>query len=84
MDEQWNGGSRPPVAPDDAFRQNLNRALQDTHRQQLAKRQLQGGAPGGGFPPAGRTWRRAAGFLAAMALLALVFGLGYIWGRRNR
>ena len=49
-DEQWNGGDTPQVAPDARFREDLYRALQETHRQQRVQRQLYGDAGGAARP----------------------------------
>ena len=77
-DEQWNGGDTPQVAPDARFREDLYRALQETHRQQRVQRQLYGEttrpAPFG---------RKLLAFGAALALLLAIFGFGYYLGRRQ-
>lgn len=80
-DEQWNGGDTPQVAPDARFREDLYRALQETHRQQRVQRQLYGSAAGGNAgAPLGR---RMLAFGAALALLLAIFGAGYYLGRRR-
>lgn len=40
MSEQWMTNSAPTVPPDTKFRQDLHRALEETHRQQLAQRKV--------------------------------------------
>lgn len=80
-DEQWNGGDTPQVAPDARFREDLYRALQETHRQQRVQRQLYGSAAGGNAAtPLGR---RVLAFGAALALLLAIFSVGYYLGRRR-
>ena len=80
-DEQWNGGNTPQVAPDARFREDLYRALQETHRQQRVQRQgYAGTADGVDAAPLGR---RVLAFAAALALLLAVFGFGYYLGRRQ-
>lgn len=80
-DEQWNGGDTPQVAPDARFREDLYRALQETHRQQRVQRQLYGGKSGGNADVS--LGRRLLAFAAALALLLAVFGFGYYLGRRQ-
>ena len=80
-DEQWNGGDTPQVAPDARFREDLYRALQETHRQQRVQRQLYGETTGHARPaPFGR---KLLAYGAALALLLAVFGFGYYLGRRQ-
>lgn len=80
-DEQWNGGDTPQVAPDARFREDLYRALQETHRQQRVQRQLYGNAAAGNAAtPFGR---RVLAFGAALALLLAIFSVGYYLGRRR-
>ncbi len=80
-DERWNGGDTPQVAPDARFREDLYRALQETHRQQRVQRQLYADSAGNArnTPFVGRL----AAFGAALALLLAVFGFGYYLGRRQ-
>ena len=40
MSEEWKFPAQPQVPPDAKFRQDLQRALEQTHRQQLVQRQL--------------------------------------------
>ena len=40
MSEQWTSGAYPAVPPDEKFRHDLQRALEQTHRQQMAQRKL--------------------------------------------
>lgn len=81
-DEQWNGGDTPQVAPNARFREDLYRALQETHRQQRVQRQLYGGT---GMTRRGApfTVRPLLAFVAAVGLLAAVFGMGFYLGRRQ-
>lgn len=80
-DEQWNGGDTPQVAPDARFREDLYRALQETHRQQRVQRQLYGETIGPARPaPFGR---KLLAYGAALALLLAIFGFGYYLGRRQ-
>ena len=80
-DEQWNGGDTPQVAPDARFREDLYRALQETHRQQRVQRQLYGDTSGRSRPAS--FGQKALTFGAALALLLAVFGFGYYFGRRQ-
>ena len=76
MDKQWIEESRPLVAPDAKFRQDLARALHDTHQRQQVQRHLYSDqAPH-------RPARSPGVVLAACGLLALLFALGYYLGRR--
>lgn len=78
MDKQWIEESTPLVAPDAKFRQELARALHDTHqRQQVQRRLYSDSAPH-------RPDRSPGLWLAVYALLALLFALGYYLGRRSR
>jgi len=79
-DEQWNGGNTPQVAPDARFREDLYRALQETHRQQRAQRQRYGATAENAPLPLGQ---RMLAFGAALALLLAIFGAGYYLGRRR-
>lgn len=40
MSELWTPDTYPAVSPDAKFRQDLQRALEQTHRQQTAQRKL--------------------------------------------
>jgi len=80
-DEQWNSGDTPQVVPDTRFREDLYRALQETHRQQRALRQLSGSTAGGNA--AAPHGRRVLTFAAALALLLVLFGVSYHLGRRH-
>ncbi len=66
--EQWTADALPPVAPNAKFRQDLQRALEQTHRQQMAQRKL------GTQPPAAQPGllRDSRLRLALLALLAVV------------
>ena len=66
MSESWTKDSYPAVPPDARFRQNLQAALEQTHRQQAAQRKL-------GTQRSARrllSLRQAAG--AALLLLAVL------------
>lgn len=80
-DEQWNGGDTPQVAPDARFREDLYRALQETHRQQRVQRQPHGDSPVSA--PNGSFARKLVAFGAALVLLLAIFGVGYYLGRRR-
>jgi hypothetical protein len=71
MSDQWTKDVYPTIPPDEKFRQDLQRALEQTHRQQMAQRKL------GTHPPPrqdrARTVQRAAGIL--LLLLALLIAL---------
>ena len=72
------------AVPDARFREDLQRALEQTHRQQLAQRQLQSDKKRGVAPGAGRQrLSLLINGLAALALLLLAFGLGFYLGRRR-
>ena len=66
MSTQWTPDVYPAVPPDAKFRQDLQKALEQTHRQQMAQRKLR--APGA--ERNGRLRRQAAG--VALLLLALL------------
>jgi hypothetical protein len=40
MSDQWAAEAYPAVPPNEKFRQDLQRALEQTHRQQMAQRKL--------------------------------------------
>jgi hypothetical protein len=70
MSDQWTKEVYPTVPPNDKFRQDLQRALEQTHRQQTAQRKL-------GTHPApkqdqARTVQRMAGFLLLLVALLLI------------
>ena len=71
MSESWATDSYPAVPPDARFRQNLQAALEQTHRQQAAQRKL------GAHGPDRRllSLQRVAG----LALLALALLLVARW-----
>ena len=69
MSEPWTPEAYPAVPPDAKFRQDLQAALERTHRQQMAQRKL--GTQGSARPLLSP--RRAAGiFFLLLALLLLV------------
>jgi hypothetical protein len=76
MGEQWNDNGTPLVSPDAKFRADLHRALQDSHQRQQVQRQLYGDKAERHYLMTDN-WR----VLAAIALVALVFALGYSLGR---
>ena len=69
MSEEWMSSSTIQVSPDAKFRQDLQRALEQTHRQQLVQRQL-------GTRPARRdlAQRRETWLAASLLLLILLVG----------
>ncbi|MBP8291559.1 MAG: hypothetical protein KAX65_02225 [Caldilineaceae bacterium] len=70
MKEQWKLDDVPQVSPDDKFRQELHLALEQTYRQQMARRQL-GAAP---TPAPARPWlAMIAGVMAFGALIGLAW-----------
>ena len=74
MNEQWQTNDVPQVSPDDKFRQELHHALEQTYRQQMARRQL-GAAPA---PAPQRPW---LAMIAGVMLLGLFLGL--VWRLRR-
>lgn len=69
MSEEWMSPSTTQVAPDAKFRQDLQRALEQTHRQQLVQRQL-------GTRPARRDLTQRRELWLATFMLLLIFLLG--------
>ena len=70
MSEHWKLDDVPQVAPDDKFRQELHLALEQTYRQQMARRQL-GATPAPARP---LPWlAMIAGVMAVGALIGLVW-----------
>ena len=67
MSEEWMSSSTLQVAPDAKFRQDLQRALEQTHRQQLVQRQL-GTRPA----PRGLAQRRETWVTVLLLLLILL------------
>ena len=68
ISKSWPPGAYPAVPPDAKFRQDLQRALEQTHRQQMAQRKV------GAYSPARPMLspRRVAGALFLLLALALV------------
>lgn len=68
MSEPWTPETYPAVPPDAKFRQDLQRALEQTHRQQIAQRKV-----GAYSPPKRRFSPRqlAGGLLLLLALLLI-------------
>lgn len=81
MDERWIEDGKQQISPDAKFRQDLSRALQDTHQRQRAQRQLYGASPQQRRRRSQESWLTT---LAALSFVALIFGLGYYLGRRER
>ncbi len=77
MIDQFTAQSYPAVPPDDKFRQDLQRALEQTHRQQMAQRKL--GTQGG--QKQARSLGLVAGFLALILAAAVAVGL---WQTRQK
>lgn len=78
MSEQWKTDDVPQVPPDDKFRQELHMALEQTYRQQMARRQL-GASP---TPARSRPWlAMIAGVMAVGALLGIAWRLRRRWRR---
>jgi len=78
MSEEWSSNSTPAVPPDNKFRQDLHRALEETHRQQMAKRKL--GAP----PDRGPNLTRNSTFWLLMIGLLALAGLAVYFAGRSR
>ena len=68
MSEPWTPEAYPAIPPDAKFRQDLQRALEQTHRQQMAQRKV------GAYSPAKPLLspRRIAGLLFLLLALLLV------------
>ncbi len=77
MDKQWSDNGAPLVSPNAKFRQELARALQDTHHRQRVQRELYNSPSTRHSQPT--LWT----FLGAISLLMLFFGLGYYIGRKT-
>lgn len=81
MNEPWSDDGAPLISPDETFRQELARALQDTHHRQRVQRQRHG------LSPARRHQIMILSPLSLITLLALLFGIGfgvgYSIGRRT-
>jgi hypothetical protein len=77
MSEKWGQETAPQVPPDAKFRADLHRALEESHRQQVARRRV--GAHRSGDPD--DAVRRLASF--ALVLL-LVAAAAYIFRYLNR
>jgi hypothetical protein len=77
MSEQWTVEAYPAVPPDEKFRQDLQRALEQTHRQQMAQRKL--GTHGAEKPAL--SLGLIAGCLALILAVAVAVGL---WQTRGK
>lgn len=73
ISKPWTPSAYPAVPPDAKFRHDLQRALEQTHRQQMAQRKI------GAYSPARPLLspRRVAGFL--LLLLALLLAARWVW-----
>lgn len=67
--EQWAVDALPAVAPNAKFRQDLQRALEQTHRQQMAQRKL--GTQPPPQPPLRQDKRLRLALLALLAIALL-------------
>lgn len=82
MSDQFTTESYPAVPPDDKFRQDLQRALEQTHRQQMAQRKLGTQGP----QKQALSMGIVAGFLALILAAAVAVGLWQTrekWARLN-
>jgi hypothetical protein len=79
MSEEWVPNSVPSVPPDSKFREDLHRALEETHRQQMAQRKL-GARPEHGASPT----NSRAFWLLLIGLLTTVGLVGYLVSRSRR
>jgi hypothetical protein len=75
MSNQWTTEAYPAVPPNEKFRQDLQRALEQTHRQQMAQRKL--------HPPPAR--KRTPDLLRFTIVFALLLALlaAFMW-RQDR
>ncbi|MFN8469394.1 MAG: hypothetical protein U0X20_27815 [Caldilineaceae bacterium] len=77
MSDQWTADTYPAVPPDDKFRQDLQRALEQTHRQQMAQRKL--GTQGG------EKQVLSAGIIAAFLALIVAAAVAVgLWQTREK
>lgn len=79
MSEQWGSNSTPSVPPDNKFREDLHRALEETHRQQAAKRKLGARSERHSSPTSSRAF-----WLLLIGLVALAGLVAYLVGRQRR
>lgn len=77
MQEHWSPDEFPQVTPDAKFRQDLHRALAQTHRQHMVQRRL-GTRTAATTPPVQR-----AQWLLIVGLLMLVAVVVYWWQRQD-
>jgi hypothetical protein len=78
MSDQWTAEAYPSVPPNEKFRHDLQRALEQTHRQQMAQRKLgTHGAAKHTLSP-----RRMLGVVALF--LAAAIALRWLQGRAGR
>jgi hypothetical protein len=78
MNDQWTAEAYPAVPPNEKFRQDLQRALEQTHRQQMAQRKLHT------RPQAKRTSPALRLGIVLVLLLALLGAWQWLEGRRPR
>jgi hypothetical protein len=77
MSEEWVPDAAPPVPPDSKFREELHRALEETHRRQIVERRTS--ARGARLRVANLRWW----WLALVVTVAAVAGL-VLWMRRRK
>jgi hypothetical protein len=75
MSDQWTADTYPAVPPNEKFRQELQLALEQTHRQQIAQRKL-------GTRGAHRSTRKPNPIFGLLVILALLV-LAVRWWRRR-
>jgi hypothetical protein len=83
MKQNGASESSAPAVPDTRFREELQRALEQTHRQQLVQRQLESDKKRELAGARRQLLSLVPNGLAALALVALAFGLGFYLGRRR-
>lgn len=78
MSETWGHETAPQVPPDAKFRADLHRALEESHRQQVARRKVGAHRSGGPDDAA----RRMAGI--GLLLLFWLAVVAFVCGRQGR
>ncbi len=76
MSEQWTPGAFPTAPLDAKFRQDLQRALEQTHRQQAARRKLGARSKPKAAAPLRQGLRLAVIVLALLLLIRLLRSSG--------